>query len=626
MLVIPLSLSRTRAIVEHCLDVYLSARRGEATKSTSTTTSQHGARSAAKPNIEPPGHSDDHEPEPTVDTKSRSDPTHSPECPTPGRDRGMDPAVSASLEPPRLSSGRLGLPQRNNTNAGAADLSDNEGTMKTRLPCDAIFRPLENYLSSCLAGCATLNRSFLTIRPEFQRAASEGQSTRTVYKKSHPSLPQNGDALPEVQVDAKTLLLGDIAENSSWWTGERISRGHSTHAYGRERSPDPWRGVVSFKNARINWTEVASWYRSVLCVGESWRQKWSALQADSLLESSAADARAKGTPELLAEIENDLVNSRNRLQRVLLKATEDLLKRPGRPLKHPEDCRFLLIILANPLLLASDSSLLALRPSMHSSGRRAGPGQHSGIIKRVLGLMAYLPNEVQKCLVSWLSRFEEGQFQRTVDLVGGFVTYRLSRPSQRRELVNPTEGLVPSFSNSGAPHASQFHAALGGTRSTSRSTDSTSKPQLANYCDDWQVRAAARVMALLFAANGGHPSIKREALHDDLRSDSVGLTARHSAHAHGQLIPNSNFYNTMLDYADLGVDFENWESNRGRFSFCQYPFFLSIYAKIRLMDMEARRQMEMKAREAFFDSILSNKAVSQFLVLKVRRDCLVEDS
>jgi E3 ubiquitin-protein ligase HECTD2 len=36
--------------------------------------------------------------------------------------------------------------------------------------------------------------------------------------------------------------------------------------------------------------------------------------------------------------------------------------------------------------------------------------------------------------------------------------------------------------------------------------------------------------------------------------------------------------------------------------------------------------MEGKAREAFFDSILSRKAVSQYLVLKVRRDCLVEDS
>jgi E3 ubiquitin-protein ligase HECTD2 len=92
------------------------------------------------------------------------------------------------------------------------------------------------------------------------------------------------------------------------------------------------------------------------------------------------------------------------------------------------------------------------------------------------------------------------------------------------------------------------------------------------------------------------------------------------------VIPISSFYNTLLDYSDLVADFEAWESRSSKFSFCQYPFFLSIYAKICILEHDARRQMEVKAREAFFDSILNRKAVSQYLVLKVRRDCLVEDS
>jgi len=490
-----------------------------------------------------------------------------------------------------------------------------------------IFRPLENYITSSFVGCATLNRSFLTVRPEFHRAASEGQSTRTEPNKSHLSPPGGDSVLCEVEMDAKTLLLGDIAENSTWWTGERPSRGHSIHALARERSPDAWRGIVSMKSPRISWTEVASWYRCVLSAGEAWRDKWRALQTHVSVGSSATGTDASGAPELLADIEKDLLESRNHLQRVLLKATENLLKRPRRPLKHPEDCRFLFIILTNPLLLSPDSSLSARRFSPHLAARRAGPGQHSGIVKRVLGLMAHLPNEVHQFFVSWFSRLPEGQFQRIVDLIGGFVTYRLSRPPQKRELVNPTDGLVPNFSDSGAQHASQVHAALGGSRSaSSKPADSSGKPQLAGYGDDWQIRAAARVMALLFAANGGHSSKKREAMPDESRSYSVGLTAKYTAAAHGQLVPISNFYNTMLDYADLAADFETWEANRGKFSFCQYPFFLSIYAKIHLMEMEARRQMEIKAREAFFDSILSNKAVSQFLVLKVRRDCLVDDS
>ena len=36
--------------------------------------------------------------------------------------------------------------------------------------------------------------------------------------------------------------------------------------------------------------------------------------------------------------------------------------------------------------------------------------------------------------------------------------------------------------------------------------------------------------------------------------------------------------------------------------------------------------MEVKAREAFFDSIMTSKTATQYLTLKVRRDCLVEDS
>ena len=111
-----------------------------------------------------------------------------------------------------------------------------------------------------------------------------------------------------------------------------------------------------------------------------------------------------------------------------------------------------------------------------------------------------------------------------------------------------------------------------------------------------------------------------------LETHSAGLAARDRAHNHGQILPTSDFYNTLLDYSDLIADFEAWESKRGKFAFCQYPFFLSIWAKIQIMEHDARRQMEVKAREAFFDSIMTRKTVNQYLVLKIRRDCLVEDS
>lgn len=609
-------------MIEHCLHVYLSSRHEEV-----KTGAQGLLDPSRKPKAEANGPSKAQQPKPKLKTKSLSDSKLLPNPFPPDSESSLDPLTLGKADDSVSTRSHLEPPPSNATSEDPPGLSDRESATRRRYSCDQIFRPLENYIIACFAGCAPLNMSFLTVRPEFQRAASEGQPGYGASGKSH--IPPSGDdpVLSEVQVDAKTLLLGDIAENSSWWTGDRLSRGHSTHIHGRERSPDSWHGVVSIKSPRMNWMEVASWYRSVLNVGESWRDKWNALQAGTPSNSSVGEDGPQDLAEILAEIENDLSESRHHLKRVLLKATENLLKRPQRPIKQPEDCRFLLIILSNPLLLNSDSPSSVRRPKTSSSIRRTGPGQHSSIIKRVLGLIAHLPNDVHQFFVSWFSRLPEGQFQRIVDLIGGFVTYRLSRPPQKREWVNPTAGLVPSFSDSGTHHASQLHAALGGSRSTSsKPAEGDRQPQLADYGDDWQIRAAARVMALLFSANGGHVLKKREAMPHVSRSHNAGLTAKHNAHAHGQLIPISSFYNTMLDYADLAADFENWESNRGSFSFCQYPFFLSIYAKILLMEMEARRQMETKAREAFFDSILGNKAVSQYLVLKVRRDCLVEDS
>jgi E3 ubiquitin-protein ligase HECTD2 len=133
-------------------------------------------------------------------------------------------------------------------------------------------------------------------------------------------------------------------------------------------------------------------------------------------------------------------------------------------------------------------------------------------------------------------------------------------------------------------------------------------------------------MALLFSANNSGVARRNDLPHADPPSSSAGLAAKQRARTHGQMLPTSAFYNTLLDYSDLVADFESWESRRGKFSFCQYPFFLSIWAKIHIMEHDARRQMEVKAREAFFDSIMNRKAISQYLVLKVRRDCLVEDS
>lgn len=514
-----------------------------------------------------------------------------------------------------------------------------------------MFKSLEDYIVISFGSIERLNTSFSTIRPSLApRTASEG----TKRMLQHPPLDRHARTETQLsELDAKTLLLGDFAENGSWWTGGRSPlrspERSRTHRSGGEGSHDNF-DLVTIKSPRIDWAEAHEWYDAVLSAGKSWRRRLADLATSEMYMSKLR----RPTEDELDEIEDEVFEGQIHAQRVLLKATESLLKRPGRQLSDPSDLRFLLIILANPLfypgpqgskktersrsrsrsrerggleIASSSGGRNISSTSPKPSSARGSAGQHSGIIKRVLGLLSNVSNECHHHLVSWFSKYPDGQFQKTTDLIGSFVTYRLTRQHGKKKDTEQdlTAGLVPSMSGPGRNNPAALHAALG-VSSQAKKNDGKAKPVV--YNDDWQIKAAARVMSLLFSANNNAQARRGEGRMptDPDLMHSAGLAARDKAHSHGQILPISDFYNTLLDYSDLIADFEAWESKRGKFAFCQYPFFLSIWAKIQIMEHDARRQMEVKAREAFFDSIMTRKTVNQYLYLKVRRECLVEDS
>ncbi|KIX05548.1 uncharacterized protein Z518_06420 [Rhinocladiella mackenziei CBS 650.93] len=661
--IVPLSLERTRTLIDRCLRQYLESH-VEQNQSPANAIGIEGhppvEESFLLDGTPPDGifcgpvhdeqDSPPPSPRPTLKARSPSDSTSS--TVQPSRVGGSAFVQGNSADPFSASVPTHNRPQ----DPRGRDLADaGPNAIAYSGPRVDIFRMVESYIAGCFVGCATLNNSFLTSKPPQEPKARPSSATQPRRQLSEPTPTPSFDADVFLsELDAKTLLLGDVAENGSWWLGAPGGRvpppSGKEGQHQRDRSPDKLRGTVSARSPRINWLELAEWYRLVIYAGDLWEQRWHEIRP----KSSDPKTQQQWQSIPLDHIQRDIIESRIHLQRSLLKVTENVLKRPRQPLKHAEDCRFLLILLANPLLTParleagkmfgftitnpplSSAKQHDERPRgspskrVPSSGRRPGSlGHHSGIIKRILGLMANLSNENHQHLVAWFSRYSDGHFQRTVEMVSSFVTYRLSRQQKRpvQEPINPTEGLVPSFSDTGIRHASQIHAALEGRPSSTSANNSDGKPKFSAYGEDWQIRVAARVMALLFQANVGHTARKRDAsaAHEQ-RFPSPGLNAKYQAYSHGQIIPISSFYNTMLDYADLVADFETWETTKTKFTFCQYPFFLSIYAKIHILEHDARRQMEVKAREAFFDSILSRKAVSQYLVLKVRRDCLVEDS
>lgn len=534
--------------------------------------------------------------------------------------------------------------------------SENVDKIGTAESSTYIFGLLENYIVACFANYSILNASFPTTNPPpLLQATSEGIQDQTSQTSNRGKW--NDDETPFSEMDAKTLLLGDFAENGMWWTG----RGGAgvENSRGTFKKVDERVGTerVSHKTPRISWGELSEWYHIVLSAGGSWRQILPEVQtSDSDKEHSTL---RHVSIEDQQQIEKDLFDACSHVQRTLLKASENLLRRPGGVIERLEDSRFLFILLANPVLNASNfsHSLKALRPknqrsmshdpnstlrpvassirqplsspqkSPNAHDRDSSPHKNSGIVKRILGLISNLPEECHHSLVIWLSRFPESQFRRIVDLVGAFMTHRLTRQHGRKR--GATHGLfgelVPSISGSGTESSAQLHAVLG---IVGKSKVPSNDDDVISYSEDWQIRAAAKVMSLLCNANNNGPHRRQ----DNLPPSSFENGAPNTHYSlryrtpQGQLLPTSTFYNSLLDYSDLITDFETWESRRGKFSFCQYPMFLSIWAKIRIMEYDARRQMGNKAREAFLSSIMGRKAISQYLVLKIRRECLVEDS
>lgn len=524
-------------------------------------------------------------------------------------------------------------------------------------PPRLMFQPLESYIGACFSSVECLNESFMTVRcHQLLRAASEG----SVLEKGSPPRPEDriaqGTLFPDL--DAKTLLLGDFAENGTWWTGRSHLEPARSNSNALKAIEGGCEGKSNWKSPRINWADLDKWYHTIVTVGRSCRQRLPKFIEGNILSEKVKATLLTASTEDLEQMEEDFAEACAHVQQALLKVTENLLRRPGRPLKTPKDCRFLVILLTNPLLYMPDTSnatqyalvkseryasqsrsiaprqLMASlqRPStsdrLSPSTRNGHTEKHSGIIKRILGLMSNLPSDCHHYLINWFSRFSEVHFRRVVDLIGSFVAYRLTRQHGRKRSNShdPHGGLVPSVSGSGSGSSAQLHAALG-ISETSKSPDRGDAG--VPYGEDWQIKAAARVMSLLFAANNQGTSRRQDSTGispSAIGTSGAGSAARNRAHRHGQLLPTNAFYNTLLDHSDLVADFEAWESRTGRFSFCQYPMLLSIWAKIRIMEHDARRQMEIKAREAFFDSIMSRKAINQYLVLKVRRDCLVEDS
>ncbi|PVD29768.1 hypothetical protein C0Q70_09025, partial [Pomacea canaliculata] len=121
----------------------------------------------------------------------------------------------------------------------------------------------------------------------------------------------------------------------------------------------------------------------------------------------------------------------------------------------------------------------------------------------------------------------------------------------------------------------------------------------------WWIPSATKVMALFNAANNLTSPVP--------------------------LVPHTDFYNSTLDHLDLMAEYYAWQnpSSHAGFSFCQYPFILSIAAKRMILQKDSEQQMIIQARRSLVAKVQRRQLPDVgmlFLNLTVRRSHLVSDS
>jgi len=247
----PLSVEKTRQIVDSCIRQYLLDKLGHDEEEASSSTPSprqspaHGdSEGNAEPepdtvdviftgnpsSVGPPKSAAIHLPKRPIDQGLRSEhPRYSQSMPSPSGDFG-----GRRLEPERrrvaTKSPSEQFPtdqQRKSSSSNNQNLPGEDGRQKniTR----NLFRPLENYIITSFQSHDCINKSFSTLRQGHPTRAASVGGKRAPIQRGRVSQDEKRESISEL--DAKTLLLGDFAENGSWWTGNRTGRTSVSSAF-----------------------------------------------------------------------------------------------------------------------------------------------------------------------------------------------------------------------------------------------------------------------------------------------------------------------------------------------------------------------------------------------------------
>ncbi|QPG75765.1 hypothetical protein FOA43_003125 [Brettanomyces nanus] len=369
----------------------------------------------------------------------------------------------------------------------------------------------------------------------------------------------------------------------------------------------------------------------------------------------------------------------------LLITSLHLLRHPPR-ISDVHSISWLLILLEIPLL---PESLISGNDTATNGTSSLAPQLKSicyDILKRVIGLMAHMDRKCMQYVTNWWSKLPDNEFVRKIDFLNLYITFQLTRcinyeiyntvintssyvcaqnipdddinykDTLRAHFIRPTSqssdfGLsirIPLFISSGGRRLSTTNGQLhqqssspwGGAGSKTNK-EHYIKIKIQQYSDEWHLRTAARVLSLLFSANKNRSKVPEAAFYNCLVDyvnvkqdfDSWQFTTTTKMHERDLKLSNDSSL-LVLDYlkAESNGIYLNVTSRDGAslrkpsFTFCQFPFLISLGAKITILEHEAKRNMERKAEEAFIQSINKKIPFGMYFKIRVRRTHVTNDS
>lgn len=345
-----------------------------------------------------------------------------------------------------------------------------------------------------------------------------------------------------------------------------------------------------------------------------------------------------------------------------LKGANEQLKRVNvyKNDSNPLDYSWLLIVFEIPIL---SRSLVVSDPRLKLMSDVPEIKMMSyDILKRCIGLLSCIDSaRVLSYMSSWFARLNQQEFINKIDLINLYITFQLKKyfylANNPQIKLSTTPNDDETYTdNSEAEYFQSLHlkthieanldllspcplslppGQLSSNpfplKANGKKNGKETKVKVHQYGNDWHIRTALVVQALLYRAN-------------KLRDDQVSVSV---------------FYNSLVDYVNIKLDFDSWQSNRktknkasksqqndfwavieyihgtgsnkslyddALFYMCQYPFLISLGSKISVLEYEARRQMERKAEEAFINSLDKRVVIDVYFRVRVRRDHIVQDS